>query len=126
MNERIEAYLTTHPSYRTHIEHLYSLADKLNKCHNPTLVVISMSAGRTVSVINKSENPKVDIAFFTYSNIDYPTILIREKKTYSFELSNLKDVSVKQLDDSTGIRYTLHLAQGDMEYVMQFDIPDME
>lgn len=68
-------------------------------------------------------NPKVNVAFFTYNNIDHPTLLIRGNRTYSFEPSDIKDINVEQLPDSAGMRYTLHLALSDAEYTMQFDLP---
>lgn len=120
MNERIEAYLTTHPSNRTHFEQLYELIDRLNQCRNANLTITSLGA---VTVISHAKNPKVNVAFFTYNNIDHPTLLIRGNRTYSFEPSDIKDISVEQLPDSAGERYTLHLAQSFAEYTMQLDLP---
>lgn len=120
MNERIEAYLTAHPSNRTHFERLYELIDKLNQCRNANLTITSLGA---VTVISHAKNPKVDVAFFTYNNIDHPTLLIRGNRTYSYEPSDIKDINVEQLPDSAGVRYTLHLALSDAEYTMQLDLP---
>ncbi|MGN1155251.1 MAG: hypothetical protein ACI4TK_03665 [Agathobacter sp.] len=120
MNERIEAYLTTHPRNRTQFEQLYELIDRLNKCHNSNLTITTLGA---VTVISHTKNPKVDVAFFTYNNIDHPTLLIRGNRAYSFEPSDIKDINVEQLPDSAGMRYTLHLALSDAEYTMQFDLP---
>lgn len=120
MNERIEAYLTTHPSNRTHFEQLYELIDRLNQCHNSILTITTLGA---VTVISHAKNPKVDVAFFTYNNTDHPTLLIRGNRTYSFEPSDIKDINVEQLHDSAGMRYTLHLALSGTEYTMQFDLP---
>lgn len=120
MNERIEAYLTAHPSNRTHFEQLYELIDRLNQSHNANLTITALGA---VTVISHAKNPKVNVAFFTYNNMDNPTLLIRGNRTYSFEPSDIKDINVEQLPDSTGMRYTLHLALSDTEYTMQFDLP---
>lgn len=103
MNERIEAYLTTHPSNRTRFEQLYELIDRVNQCRNANLTITALGA---VAVISHAKNPKVNVAFFAYNNIDHPTLLIRGNRTYSFEPSDIKDISVEQLPDSAGERYT--------------------
>lgn len=120
MNERTEEYLSTHPGNRANFEKLYELIDSLNQSHNTNLTVTALGA---VTVISHAKNPKVDVAFFTYNNIDHPTLLIRGNRTYSFEPTDIKDINVEQLPDSAGMRYTLHLALSDVEYTMQFDLP---
>lgn len=119
MNERIEAYLTTHPSNRTHFEQLYELIDRLNQCHNSILTITALGA---VTVISHTKNPKVDVAFFTYNNIDHPTLMISSKKTYSLKPSDIQSISIEQFPDSAGMRYTLELSQLNNQYTMQFDL----
>lgn len=111
---RTEHYIANHPELRE----LFDLIQNVKGANNVTVTVTTGTPH--CQVINKLENPYIDINYFSVNNIDEATLLIQGKKTYSFGLSGTKFTSIESNVGANGTVYTIKLTQLGSEYIMIF------
>ena len=117
---RTEHYIANHPE----LKELFDLIQNVKSANNVTVTVTTGTPH--CQVINKLENPHIDITYFSVNNIDEATLLIHGQKTYSYGLDGIKITSIESNAKADGATYKIKLTQFDTEHELIFFITEKQ
>ena len=112
---RTKEYLTTHPK-------LKELFDVIQTVKSANSVSVTVTTGTPhCKVINKLENPHIDVTYFSVNNIDQAFLLILGRKTYSFGLSH---TTINSIESATRTTHRIKLSHMGDYYEVEFSVKE--
>lgn len=121
LSDKLEEYpMTRTEEYLTALPKLKELYDMIQTVKNANHVTVTVTTGTPhCKVINKLENPHIDITYYSVNNIDEATLLIRGRKTYSFSMSHTKIIDIVS---ATGTTHRIKFSHMGDDYEVEFSV----
>lgn len=113
---RNERYITEHPE----MADLFDVIRNIKSSENVSATITTGSS--CCRVVNKLENPRVDIEFFVVNDIDEAYLILQGRKTYSFGLPMNATISRESAKKPDAGIYKIDFAQLGEMYELIFDI----